>query len=659
MRRVLWLYSDFDPLQSGELRRLCVPALAMEGEDWTCEVSPAAAVTTPPTCDIVVAPLATANALPFLGPAVKVVLEVDTGTTLTDADAAEVLRALSNRIVGVAARGVRAASWANDILEGRAPVWLIPDPAVRRVELEAAALELGLPDPPREPPPLPEGLELWFSEPGDHIDPEEVRALSELWAAEGDAPRLVVAPPSIGEWMRQAGVRAQVLPWSPATLAAALAKASHCVFVGGKTYVRARRQVLALRSGAAAEGPAAPFSTVFQPTQVAASWSKALTEAVACRRPLKAGDRVRVLVFLDLIQDLDPALPLIEALAGHADAELKVVVSGWLARHSPRVAAALRLRGLAFDIWDRAAVLAGTQPKLAGADAVVVVAESSLSAHAVSHALVTHARAERIPTFALQHGVENVALHHLEGDPEATMAADHVFVWFPPGRAAAAAPALRPRMLHVGRAPAPPVELGHLQGAFTGFDSVVAVFENLHWNRYDEAWRARFLTDCAQFAHSEPNRAVILKPHHAGRWSVKNRHLIPHWPSNLIVADPTDPFWEPYSAGALVHLADLVITTPSTVALDAAQAAKPVAIAAYGLELPAYAPLMMIQRVEDWSGFCAQADGVDDARRRVVFLGRTAAGYDVAKTAVAYVVRAAVERRSQRHSNVPLTAASA
>jgi hypothetical protein len=650
MNKAIWIYAGLDPLSSGELRRLGVPALAVDGDEWACDLAAAESLTPYPDADVAVVALQAAGAIRLLRPSTKVVIEVDTGTSLTYPEASAVLRGLANRIDGVVARGIRAAAWAGDVLGAAAPVWLIPDPAVRRVEIAAAALErgVGLAEPALD---LPDGLDLWFCEPGDHIGAEEIAALAAQWCDDNPL-RVVVAPPLIAAWIKQVGVMARIEPWSPSTLHQALTKAERCTFLGPENYVQARRRVVALRSGAPAQAPPSPGAAAFEPSQVAASWAEVLSSVLATAAPEPADkDGLRVLLFLDLIQDLDPVLPLIDELQARRGVEVQIAATTWLLRHSPRATAAIQARGLAIEPCNRPNVLAGTHPSLNRIDAVVVVAESSLRAHACSHALVERARAERIPTFAFQHGVENVGLHPVAGEEDAAVAADHLFVWFPADRAPPTAPlALQPRMVHVGRTPPPHPHLGDLSGTFSAFDSIVAVFENLHWIRYDHAWRTRFLAHCTEFAFANPSRAVILKPHHAGLWSVKNRDLIPQWPPNLVVADPTDPFWEPYTAPALVQLADLVITTPSTVALDAVQARKPVAVAAYGLELAAYAPLPMLQRLEDWTSFCAAAGSVEDARRRGAFLSRTSVGERAPAEAADAITTVAVARRRLRRA---------
>jgi hypothetical protein len=73
-------------------------------------------------------------------------------------------------------------------------------------------------------------------------------------------------------------------------------------------------------------------------------------------------------------------------------------------------------------------------------------------------------------------------------------------------------------------------------------------------------------------------------------------------------------------------LAARVITTPSTVALDAALAGRPVALAADGGTL--YTPLKVVNSPSDWLDFACSdkpmAGGLDDFKRRVLVVGDAA-----------------------------------
>jgi hypothetical protein len=622
--------------------------LLLEAEGWTCRLLWGRDAALAGPAEVVVAPLTSLRALPRLmaAGAPRLVVEVHGDPQADSPDLVETLAGLGGRVAAVVARSPEASAWARGA-GLKAPIWFAHDPAAHGVEVETAAFRHGYAATRPAPPNLPDRFELWFAEPGDAVADSEIEALAQSWRPKLQA--VAIAPPATIALLEQAGVPAILLPYRTDLLDEALASADRCVFGGGESEAQLRRLARARRAGAAVS--ADPRLAAFDPAAVAARWSDILE---AAHPPLAAqpltGD-ICVVVLLDLVQDLDLALPVLDALRARPGVELRVVLSSWLRRRSPRVAVELAARDLVPEIHDRSEIEEGRRPLLDGVDAVVTVVESNRGAHARAHALFARARDRGLPTFSFQHGVENLGLNAPlpEEEKELAMISEHLFVWFPEEHAPdTVQAALRPRLVHVGRPTLKRVPPSDLVGAFAEFDRVAAVFENLHWNRYNVAWRRRFLTDCAEFAAADPARAVVLKPHHGGLWSVRNRHLIPQWPPNLILADPTDPFWEPHTAPALLQAADLVITTPSTVALDAVQAGKPVAVAAYGLDLPAYRPLPLLHDLGDWSAFAASAGSTADARRRAAFLTRCDRRGDAAELAASCIIETARDRAARR-----------
>jgi len=98
----------------------------------------------------------------------------------------------------------------------------------------------------------------------------------------------------------------------------------------------------------------------------------------------------------------------------------------------------------------------------------------------------------------------------------------------------------------------------------------------------------------------------LLKPHHNQRWSA--RHARAEWEDvkNIVLADPADPRWEPFTSTSLLGICDAVITSPSTVALDAARAERPVAVVC-GPSLERFAPLTRLEGSENWIDFTRRA----------------------------------------------------
>ncbi len=362
-----------------------------------------------------------------------------------------------------------------------------------------------------------------------------------------------------------------------------------------------------------------------EPEAVAGAW-RVLAEAKGgTARPAAAGEARTplLLVLIDIHQDLDLLLPVLLALKTRDEIRLKLVLTDWLTWNSPRVANALAGHGFAFEVFPREAVRAGDVPSLAGVDGVLSGAETNVRAHKAGHTLVSRANERGLPTFTLQHGFENIGLTYKDQlhDEGVRFAARTIFTWcasealadwIAPETRAAVAPVGSPKAAPPA-AKAPPLNQGE-------WSLTVGVFENLHWARFSDDYRRRFIEDLEAAAEANRRTLFLIKPHHAGRWTSRNRALIGER-ANLVVTDPTNSAWEPHTAPALIAGVDKVVTTPSTVALDAVQTGKPTAVFGYDLELPLYQPLPVIGALGELQAFL---DETDDAflLRNEAFLKR-------------------------------------
>lgn len=380
------------------------------------------------------------------------------------------------------------------------------------------------------------------------------------------------------------------------------------------------------RLKAVVAGQAAVAAQV-EPERIAAEWaalcapgprrrSRRDAAAPRARRPL-------LLVLIDIHQDLDVLLPVLTALKQRDEVRLRIAVTDWLVSDSPRVLNLLSAHGFACEVFPREAVRAGEVPSLGGVDGVLSGADTNTRAHKAGHVLVGRADARGVASFTLQHGFENIGLtykDHLHGE-QIRFASRTVFTWGPRESLAPwAAPETRAAATPVGSpktAPAPARALKLNQGFWP---RTVGVFENLHWHRFDDAYRSRLIAELERAAAAHEDTLFIVKPHHAGRWLSRHRHLIRERP-NLVVIDPTDSAWEPHTAPALIASVDQVLTTPSTVALDAARTGRPVAVMGYGLELPLYEPLPIVRGPEDLDAFL-EDEGETYLLRNEAFLER-------------------------------------
>lgn len=346
----------------------------------------------------------------------------------------------------------------------------------------------------------------------------------------------------------------------------------------------------------------------FSPPVLGKGWHHALSTAIKAARSRCGARPAELVVALNLIQDLDLALPVIEA-ARVRGVPLEVWSSMTLLKKSPRVARQLRLAGIpVVGVLDDSVNVVAFPP---GMRALLTVAETSLGPHKFTRALTERARNMGIPTATMQHGLENVGLTYsddVHSIGSVRIAADRIYLWNGlDSLHEGADDALRRRCVPAG-CTKPAVQPDEdLSGLIPGDATVVGVFENLHWHRYPDEYRAFFLEGVAQLATAFPGITFLVKPHHAGMWLTSRfRGDRPEFP-NVVIADPADPAWEPYTAGGLLGRMAAVITTPSTVALDAARRELPVAVVAHQIDVERYRPLPVLRERGDWVAFLASA----------------------------------------------------
>lgn len=324
----------------------------------------------------------------------------------------------------------------------------------------------------------------------------------------------------------------------------------------------------------------------------------------------------KLLILFNLIQDLDILLPLAVAFNNHSAIDLEVAVIDHFGKQSPRIEYLLRQAGIQPRFLRQSAVIAGRQPALSGVKAVITASESNHAAHKTAYELTMRANQMQIQTYTMQHGFENIGLTYSDEVTPITsvnFASQTIFIWG----------SLETLHFHI---PVPTKEkcisVGcpkyvRTSGSKVSFShprrQLVTIFENLHWERYNDTYRSCFIADIYQVAHQFPHITFLIKPHHAGQWLTGNKNSkLPRYQGelpqvdNLVIANPTDPKWENFTAPALLEVADAAITTPSTVALDAARLGRPVAVVGYDLVLEKYHPLPILRESYDWADWVNQ-----------------------------------------------------
>ncbi|MFK8183290.1 MAG: hypothetical protein AB8B99_07930 [Phormidesmis sp.] len=320
---------------------------------------------------------------------------------------------------------------------------------------------------------------------------------------------------------------------------------------------------------------------------------------------LRAHRPKKILLYLNLPQDLDMLLPLITRLKASTTYPIAVAVSDKAWNQSPRIGTLLSATGIAPQIVSHKAAVAGLQPSVNNVSALITASESTANAHKGAYTLTQRVNQTGAATYTMQHGYENVGITYFDEEypvGKIMFASQKIFTWVPLATIPAKTPAeTRAKCVAIGCpkfVDAPGIK-ANVPGRKPD-SPLVAVFENVHWCRYSDDYRQRFLQDLEQMAIAHPHITFLVKPHHTGLWLTKRYQGKVPVADNLIIADPKDPTWEVFTAPALIEIADMVITTPSTVAIDAVRANTNVAIVAYDMDLPNYEPLMLLRSGEDW-----------------------------------------------------------
>lgn len=335
---------------------------------------------------------------------------------------------------------------------------------------------------------------------------------------------------------------------------------------------------------------------------IARPWQAVLTQPLATQR-----DRTpaQCIVALNLVQDLDLAVPVLDAWARDG-IPAQAWCSAALIRKSPRVLVTLEERRIPYRVLPEE-LPTGSFHFLPSTKALLTVAETNLGPHRFSRKLTELALDHGLTVATLQHGFENAGLTY--GDTEhpierVSIKAQRIYIWGGLETLHSRLDAsVRARCIPMG-CPKPattePADLGHLLPIGR---PVVGVFENLHWHRYDDAYRQAFLHAVCLLVESFPQVTFLVKPHHAGMWLTHRYEGERPAASNLVIADPRASAWEQHTASALLGRMAAVITSPSTVALDAARQGLPVAVFAGALDLSNYQPLPLLHSPADWPGF--------------------------------------------------------
>jgi len=235
------------------------------------------------------------------------------------------------------------------------------------------------------------------------------------------------------------------------------------------------------------------------------------------------------------------------------------------------------------------------------------ISESNLNPHRFTYRLAKIANLAGLCTATVQHGFENIGLTYSDAEQNIRrikFASNRIYTWAGPGSYHPEIPArTRIKCVPAGCPKPELAPVAEIMKSLPGDRPLIGIFENLHWSRYSEQYRKFFIDSVSQLAQACPEVVFLIKPHGAGRWLTSRYQDKRPQAENLRIIDPADPAWMSVTAPQMLGGLAAVITTPSTVAIDALRQGLPVAVVRYDLELENYRPLPMLDNSDDWSAY--------------------------------------------------------
>ncbi len=398
---------------------------------------------------------------------------------------------------------------------------------------------------------------------------------------------------------------------------------------------------------------------------VTQGWQQAVAAARAASTPSRIGgtvarteSKLRVLLLLQQFQDIDVIVPIAETASVQPDIEVRVAVLSKIAVPASRRLRTLCRNGARIEFWHGADLLGGRiAPERFAADVAVNASEWPGAGGRFARAFVAASRAAGAQALTLQHGLDNGGITFGPKPRPNAFIADLILTWGGLHRLTdAASPEVKARAIPVGC----PKRV-FARGDFTAFPHAdrpfIAVFENLHWRRYNDGYREQFVSDLAATAEAAPDMSFIVKPHMGGQWFVRGGSGA-QLPPNVEIAHPAAARWRRFTADAFLAHASAVITTPSTIALDAARYGVPAALVTYGIAAGNYHPLPRLDRSADWLAFVDQVrrGSYDRTALEAFFADAVVSGDAVAR--ILTVIRLAAARRSPAELRSALQEAS-
>lgn len=221
-------------------------------------------------------------------------------------------------------------------------------------------------------------------------------------------------------------------------------------------------------------------------------------------------------------------------------------------------------------------------------DVLITCSESNAKPHLIARRLAIAGNLLNKRTITIQHGYENIGLTYSDKEydiKKVEFKSRIILTWgddLHPGIPLST----KNKCTIAGfpKKPAPPHSL-QLPLEENSDHSLISIFENLHWSRYSDIYKKNFLELVFEICPSFEKFKFLVKPHHAGNWLLSRYKGSIKKSKNVQFINPYDSNWEPFTATSIISKSKKVITTPSTVAVDALMQMKDVSVLAYDLNL--------------------------------------------------------------------------
>lgn len=385
---------------------------------------------------------------------------------------------------------------------------------------------------------------------------------------------------------------------------------------------------------------------LYSVSAVGRAWQSALDSFALSASHFPDNPNTDILFTIGLVQDVDIIAPIVRG-ARERNIGFFVYVALSVAQGSQRVARYLAENEIPYAVLPDKFDSDLADALMARHRAAIFPSETSLNPHLFSHRLCKFARRAGRPTFTIQHGIENVGLTYsdeIHDIRDILILSRTIFLWgnrdtLHPN----AAPDVQARSLPVGCPKPLSIPAVPIPALLDATRPMVGIFENLHWHRYSDSYRDRFMQVLQECVRRLPQVLFLIKPHNAGMWLTSRFDGVRPEEPNVIVADPSDPLWENYTAPQLLGHLRCVVTTPSTVALDSARAGLPTAVMRFDADVDRYSPLTMIDSSEDLANFVVQSVNggreVEFSDANCAFIARHVIGGDATERILAEVTK--------------------